>query len=332
VAPSPLVSVVTPFYNTQEFLAECIESVLAQTCQDFEYILVDNQSTDGSSEIAQKYAARFPERVRVIRTVSFLSQVENYNFALTCISPGSKYCKVVQADDWLFANCLMGMVEVAEAHPTVGIVGAYQLEGEQIGLDGLPWPGVEVTGREVCRRYYLKRQYLFGTPTSLMMRSGLVRTREPFYDERYAPFEDAHVCFDLLKTWNFGFVHQVLTFSRTQDQSVLAGVRPFGGMMLSRLANVVAHGRNYLSDEEYERCLKDAERPYFLFLGSAALRGKSKEFWQFQRHGFASIDRPLNSSFLAKWGILALLEYIGNPKRTLESVLGYGEKLEFGGR
>ena len=146
----PLVSFVTPFYNTRDFLVECIESVLHQTYANWEYVLVDNQSTDGSSEIAAQYASRFPEKIRVIRTESFLSQVENYNFALTRIALESKYCKMVQADDWLFPECVSRMVEIAEEHPSVGIVGAYRLENDQVDLDGLPYPSSEVSGREVC--------------------------------------------------------------------------------------------------------------------------------------------------------------------------------------
>jgi len=53
VSHEPLVSVVTPFYNTQAFLPECIESVLRQSYENWEYLLVDNCSTDGSGEIAQ---------------------------------------------------------------------------------------------------------------------------------------------------------------------------------------------------------------------------------------------------------------------------------------
>ena len=58
MSDQPLVSVVTPFYNTADYLRECIESVLAQTYTRFEYILVDNQSTDGSAEIAAEYSKR----------------------------------------------------------------------------------------------------------------------------------------------------------------------------------------------------------------------------------------------------------------------------------
>ena len=305
---APLVSIVTPFYNTREYLVECIESVLHQTYENWQYVLVDNCSTDGSSELAANYASVFPSRVRLIRTKSFLSQVENYNFALSCIAPESKYCKMVQADDWVFPDCVRGMVEVAEKHPAVGIVASYQLDGARIDLDGLPYPSHEVPGRDVCRLYFLKKDYFFGTPTSLLMRSDLVRSRVPFYEERFAPFEDAHACFDLLRTCNYGFVHQVLTFSRRDNESILSRMRGLGLMHFSRLAIVVAHGRDYLSAEEFHRCLKDAERGYFLYLSRCALRGRNREFWDFHRTRMASINYAFSWQRLAKWIPRALLE------------------------
>ena len=72
----PLVSVVTPCYNGEPYLAECIESVLSQTYDNFEYIIVNNKSTDNSLEIAHKYAAK-DHRIRVVDNREFLSQIDN---------------------------------------------------------------------------------------------------------------------------------------------------------------------------------------------------------------------------------------------------------------
>ena len=118
----PLVSIVTPVYNNAEYIAECIESVLAQTYGNWDYTIVNNCSTDGSGEIARRYAAR-DTRIKVIDNDHFLRAIPNHNVALRQISPGSKYCKVVFADDWIFPQCIEEMVAVAEEHSSVAVVG-----------------------------------------------------------------------------------------------------------------------------------------------------------------------------------------------------------------
>jgi len=316
---NPLVSVVTPFYNTREYLAECIESVLRQTYTNWEYILVNNCSTDGSEEIAQTYVNRFPDKIRLVHNGSFLSHLKNYNYALSLISPASKYCKMVQADDWIFPECLKSMVELAEEHPRVGIVAAYELEGDHPSLGGLPYPSPEVPGRDICRLYFLKYIPLFGTPTSVLMRSEFVRSRNPsFYDEKYAPFSDFFVCLEGLRTWNFGFVHQVLTFSRRDNESTLSKIRPYSFELFCHVAKLVAYGKYYLSEEEYRAYLKGAEHQYFIFLGQSALQGREAKFWDFHRERLASINYHLTFSFMAKWILIVLLDWAGNPKRTCE--------------
>ena len=77
----PLVSVVTPFYNTVDYLAACIRSVLGQTYPNFEYLLVNNCSTDGSLEVAERFAA-VDKRIRLITNSHHLPQLPNYNAAL----------------------------------------------------------------------------------------------------------------------------------------------------------------------------------------------------------------------------------------------------------
>ena len=316
---TPLVSVVTPFYNTRDFLAECIESVLRQSYTNWEYVLVNNHSTDGSEEIVQSYVDRFPDKIRLVHTDSFLSQVKNYNFALSLISPESKYCKMVQADDWIFPECLRSMVELAEAHPNVALVAAYELEGDHPSLGGLPYPSPEVRGWDVGRLYFEKNLPLFGTPTSLLMLSEVVRSRNPsFYDERHAPFEDLFVCLDVLRIWNFGFVHQVLTYSRRDNESILSGIRTYNFELFCRLAAIISHGKYYLSEEEFPAYLKHEEHQYFSFLGEAALQGRDSKFWEFHRGRLASINYSINFAFMFKWISLVLLDWVGNPKRTFE--------------
>src|SRR5579872_1176719 len=136
VREQPLVSVVTPVYNGEAYLAECIESVLAQTYPHWEYIIVNNASTDGTLRIAEQFAAK-DHRIRVHTNHELLPIIANHNKAFSLISSESKYCKVVSADDWLFPECLTRMVSLGEANPSVGIVGSYQLSGA--GTDGRNW-------------------------------------------------------------------------------------------------------------------------------------------------------------------------------------------------
>src|SRR4026208_2473424 len=98
---SSFVSIVTPFHNNVDYLEQCIRSVLAQTYRNFEFLLCDNASTDGSSELAKRFAER-DSRIRYLRFDHLLPQVENYNRALERMRDDAIYCKVVQADDWLF--------------------------------------------------------------------------------------------------------------------------------------------------------------------------------------------------------------------------------------
>src|SRR6185436_19570783 len=90
----PLVSVVTPVYNGEDHLEECIESVLRQTYTNWNYTIVNNCSKDRTLQIAEQYAARDP-RIRVHTNTTFARVIENFNNAFRQVSPDSTYCKVV---------------------------------------------------------------------------------------------------------------------------------------------------------------------------------------------------------------------------------------------
>lgn len=65
--PMPAITIIAPMYNVERFIAPCLDSVLSQTFEDYELIVVDDCSTDRSSEIAQTYVERFNGRMRLIK-------------------------------------------------------------------------------------------------------------------------------------------------------------------------------------------------------------------------------------------------------------------------
>ncbi|HEX3479062.1 MAG TPA: glycosyltransferase family 2 protein [Kofleriaceae bacterium] len=308
------VSVVTPFYNTAPYLAECIDSVLAQSHGDFEYILCNNHSTDGSDQIAARHAAR-DRRLRVVSPPAFLDQVPNYNFALRQIAPDASYVKIVQADDTIFPRCLTEMIALAEAHPSIGVVSAYRMFGAEVQPPtGLPHTRTFLTGRDACRTVLADGIYLFGSPTTVMFRADLVRGRAPFYAEGRL-FEDAEVCFELLAGCDFGFVHQVLSFTRTENDSLWRGMRGYNGWLLARRNQLAQFGRQYLAPDEFDRLWRTRERHYRSFLAEAWLARRDAGFWKFHAQGLATVGDAIDRKALIRDAARVALGYAVSPRR-----------------
>lgn len=275
----PLVSIVTPAYNEEKCIAKCIESVLAQTYLHWDYTIVDNCSTDGTLAIVHEYAAR-DSRIRVATNETCIPAVANFNLAFRHISPASKYCKMVLADDLIFPDCLDRMVTLMEEHPSVGIVGAYGLDGRWVLWSGLPYPSSVVSGRDVCRQRLLGGPYVFGSQTSVLFRSDLVRNRNPFYDES-SVHPDSEVCFELLKDCDFGFIHQVLTLSPERPGSLLSKSRELNSLAASILRELIVYGPYYLLPDEYPQRLEAVIAEYYNFLAKGFLQRRNKEFWDY---------------------------------------------------
>lgn len=318
VTARPLVSVITPVHNTESYLQECIESVLAQDYENWEYILVNNVSTDKSRDIALSYVER-DSRIRLHDTDEYLEQVPNYNEALRLISPRSKYCKIVQADDWIFPQCLSKMVDVAETNSNVGIVSSYYLKGSNVGAIGLKYPSTSISGREVCRMHLLGPGFYFGSPTALLIRSDIVRGRDPFYSET-SLHEDTEACYEILRTWDFGFIHQILSYLRTDNESISSRVASFNPHILSKLIVVKKYGPEFLTKDEYRHRWRKIERSYLQCIGEATFRFCDEAFWKYHFTGLQTINYTLNMRKRI-WGIvLALLGFVLNLQDSLYRV------------
>lgn len=111
----PRVRVGLPVYNGENFLAEAIESILAQTFEDFELIITDNASTDRTEEICRRYAEQDP-RVSYHRQPTNIGAVPNFNHALE-LSAGSEYFKWAAHDDWIAPTYLEACIQALDSQP-----------------------------------------------------------------------------------------------------------------------------------------------------------------------------------------------------------------------
>ena len=111
---TPLVSVLMTSFNRERYIADAIESVLAQTFTDFELVVVDDASSDRSVEIARAYERRDP-RVRVVVNARNLGDYPNRNHAATLAR--GRLLKYHDSDDVMYAHCLDVMVSMLLSEP-----------------------------------------------------------------------------------------------------------------------------------------------------------------------------------------------------------------------
>jgi glycosyltransferase involved in cell wall biosynthesis len=146
----PSISVGVPVRNGAQFLAETLDSLLAQSYPDFELIISDNASTDQTEAICREYAARDP-RIRYYRSQRDLGLAQNYNFLFEMAR--GKYFRWAAADDVCKPHYLQRCLEALEHHPEVAL--AYtKVEFIDENGSGVPGtdPGFDLRSDEACER------------------------------------------------------------------------------------------------------------------------------------------------------------------------------------
>ncbi len=113
------VSVVMPVFNGERFLREAVESILAQTFADFEFVIINDGSTDGTASILDSYARSEP-RVRLYHQEN-RGLVESLNRG--CGLARGKYFAIMHADDIAVRDRLQWQTEFMERHAEIGVVG-----------------------------------------------------------------------------------------------------------------------------------------------------------------------------------------------------------------
>ncbi|MDC7123251.1 glycosyltransferase family 2 protein [Cellulomonas fimi] len=183
---TPTVSVVVPAYNNADFVAETVRSVLAQTYTDFELVVADHSSTDGTWDVLQQFAD--DDRVRLLQTPAGGGAKRNWD-AVSQAARG-ELVKLVCGDDVLYPTMLErqvaafgdGVEVVASRRDIVDAHGRVLVKGRGLGRMRGPLPG-----GAALRASVLAGGNLFGEPMCVMMRRSTLESvgwwddREPYY-------------------------------------------------------------------------------------------------------------------------------------------------------
>lgn len=252
IGESKKISVVMPVYNAEAFLEEAIESILAQTFTDFEFVIVDDASTDHSLEIIQKY-------LELDQRIILLNNEKNLGIAGTR-TKGTKYATgkfvaVADADDISFPTRFEKQHAYLESHSECGVVGAFiQLFNSETG---------KILG---FRKYYeddkrlRKRIFLYSPiaqPVSMIRRD--VFENLGYYDPKYPPAEDLDLWFRIGTKYKFANLQEILLKYRvTKNSATISRIQTMETMSLE-IRRKYSQGYNYsmtLKDKIFNQSLR----------------------------------------------------------------------------
>lgn len=213
----PKVSVCLPCYNRQDYVGESIESVLNQTFSDFELIITDNCSTDGTAEIIRKYASK-DSRIKLYINKYNMGVCSNCNISL--LQSRGEYIKFLFSDDLLAPRCLEVFVDVLDKNPSVSLATSFNKAFGKSDLvrDGKFFPGIGlIDGKKAQKSLFFDGNWI-GSPSSVMFRRrdlhiGLFNHMWKYW------LGDLDMSMRLLGVGDAYVVPEILSFLRIHDKS-----------------------------------------------------------------------------------------------------------------
>lgn len=207
----PIISVILPVYNAEKYLDEAIQSILDQTFKDFEFIIINDGSTDGSLSIIEKYQ-NIDERIILI-TRENKGLIASLNEGIS-ISKG-QYIARMDADDISLPERFAKQVAFMEKNPNIGVCGSWvEVFGENRKTTTWKLP---VNNDE------LKTRLLFSVPVahpSVIIRKKVIDEYDLRYNDNYKDAEDYKFWLDFSKHTEFANLPIVLFCYRYLETSV----------------------------------------------------------------------------------------------------------------
>ena len=232
---NPLVSIISPTYNHEKHIADCIKSVLNQTYQNWEMIIIDDGSTDGTFAIAEEYAVN-DHRIQAYtqKNIGIFRLGESYNFALSKCK--GKYVAILECDDVWLPEKLSIQVEALEQNPNCI----------------LSWGKAYLSSADLSEDYYLAPKntedepLFFNNPVGIFLKKFIYTTLIPaltivirkdaldslggFVQKYNLPLVDIPTTLELLLRGEFAFINQPLGHWRIYPTQV---TKTYTGQMTS---------------------------------------------------------------------------------------------------
>ena len=209
----PKISVVMPVYNGERFLKEAIDSILNQTTTDFEMILINDGSTDGTGQIIARYQEQ-DERIHTITNTKPLGKAGDLAKEMGIQRAKGAYIAIMDADDVARPNRLERQLAFLETHPDVFLCGAWANYIDATGAVFRTWKP-DLDHAQICRNLYWKNAIMH--PTFFFRNEP---SSGPFYETKYTWYNDYYTQLKLIKQGKkLANVPEILLSYRVSGQS-----------------------------------------------------------------------------------------------------------------
>lgn len=236
---APQITIAMPVYNGEDYVHLAIQSVLDQTYSDFELLIVDNCSTDGTLEVVKTF---LDPRIRLFVNSTNLGMVGNWNRSIELAT--GEYIKFLSHDDLLDTTCLEEQIAgfLQYKQENIGIVTCKKRVINKIGKIVIPGLGLRgqsrlISGRVAIRKSIRSGRNIIGEPSVVLIKTSILKASGPFELPEYTP--DIKMWFKILQKSNLYFIDKTLASYRISEQSTSSSISKSQGAQFVTLIHEI---------------------------------------------------------------------------------------------
>jgi len=257
---NPLVSVVMPAYNAEKYLSEAVESILNQTFKDFEFIIIDDGSSDGTWEIIQEYAKKDGRIIPVKNEKNLnVSQTRNKGIDISC----GKYIVWADSDDISLPNRIEKQLDFMESNKEVGLCGSFMEFFGDSEKDSVR----KYSDKDVILRKLIFRQNPVAQPACIM-RADILKKSSGYPNLSLS--EDLYVFFKMGEISRFSNIQEVLVRYRVHPESLTST------KLKNMELNTIKIRKSFSNSEHYSFSVVDAIYNFIQLVSIYVLPSKLK--------------------------------------------------------